>query len=258
MEIRVWWWESSPLVPVPTDVKEDVMKKKELLLVDDVKLFLQLGKTMVSREEFVVHTAMNGQEALDIARKSKPDVILLDLYMPGMDGDEVCMEIRSDPLTRHIPVIMVTTESDGDGRRRCFYAGCDDFMTKPVRADTLNQAVDRQLAAKERTYTRTDVILPCMLDSGRELKKTNLYTLSAGGAYVEVDPPPLPNSHHKLTFTLPEATERISVDALARWNRMLPGQRPTGSGFEFVEVGEENSEKLSTWVQDLLDNPMFG
>jgi len=234
------------------------MKKKELLLVDDVKLFLHLSKAMLNREDFVVNTAMNGQEALDIARKNKPDVILLDLYMPGMDGDEVCTEIRSDPLTRHIPVIMVTTESDGDGRRRCFYAGCDDFMTKPVRADILNRAVDRQLAVRERTYARTDVILPCMLDSGRGLKKTNIYTLSAGGAYVEVDPPPLPNSHHRLTFTLPEVTERISVDALARWNRMLPGQRPAGSGFEFVEVGEKNSERLSHWVKDLLDNPVFG
>jgi CheY-like chemotaxis protein len=234
------------------------MKKKELLLVDDVKLFLQLGKTMVSREDFVVHTAMNGDEALQLARKNRVDVILLDLYMPGMDGDEVCREIRSDPLTENIPVIMVTTESDGEGRRRCFYAGCDDFMTKPVRADILNRAVDRQLAERERTHQRTDVVLPCLLDNGRDPVSTRIFTLSAGGAYVEMDPPPLPDTHHMLTFTLPEATERISVEALARWNRMQPGQRPSGSGFEFVDMGEKNYDRLNTWVEDLVDNPMFG
>ena len=232
--------------------------KKKLLLVDDVKLFLQLGKTMVRRDEFVVQTAESGEEALEIARADKPDVILLDLYMPGMDGDEVCTEIRSDPAMKDIPIIMVTTESDGEGRRRCFYAGCDDFMTKPVRADILNQAVDRQLAVRERAHDRMDVILPCLLDDGRESQSTRIFTLSAGGAYVEMDPPPLPNSHHRLTFTLPEETDRISVEALAKWNRSMPNLRPAGSGFQFVDVGDESYERLTSWVSDLSDDPLFG
>lgn len=239
-------------------LKEEAMKKKELLLVDDVKLFLQLGKTMISREDYVVHTATNGADALDIVRKKSPDLILLDLYMPGMDGDEVCREIRSDPLTRDIPVIMVTTESDGEGRRRCFHAGCDDFMTKPVKANHLNRAVDRQLSVRERTHPRTDLILPCFLESGRDRLKTTIRTLSVGGAYVEMDPPPLPDSPHTLSFTLPETPEKISVGTLARWNRILPGERPAGSGFEFVEVGEESYERLNMWVQDMLENPVFG
>jgi len=240
------------------DLKEGMMNKKELLLVDDVKLFLHLSKAMLRREDFVVHTAMNGQMALEMARTNTPDMILLDLYMPGMDGDEVCREIRSDPLTKHIPVIMITTESDGEGRRRCMYAGCDDFMTKPVRADLLNRAVDRQLAERERNHTRTDVVLPCVLDSGNDLQKTNIYTLSAGGAYVEIDPPPLPDSHHTLTFTLPDVAEKISVDALARWNRLRIDERPMGSGFEFVELRDENYERLTHWVEDMIDDPVFG
>jgi CheY-like chemotaxis protein len=233
------------------------MNKKELLLVDDVKLFLHLEKSMLSREDYAVHTAMNGQEALDIVRKTKPDMILLDLYMPGMDGDEVCRQIRSDPATRHIPVIMITTGSDGEGRSRCMHAGCDDFLTKPVRADILNRAVEKHFATKERIYQRAEVFLPCFLDSGQESLNTSIYTISAGGAYAEMDPPPLPGSPHTLIFSLPGEAQKISVDALARWNRLMDEERPVGSGFEFVEVREENHDRLNHWVQDILDNPIF-
>lgn len=233
------------------------MKKKELLLVDDVKLFVHLSKAMLSREDFIVHTAMNGQDALDIARQRKPDAILLDLYMPGMDGDEVCREIRSDPATSHIPVIMITTESDGEGRRRCMYSGCDDFLTKPVRADILNKAVQKHLDVRERIHPRTGVLLPCILDSGQDLIKTNIHTISAGGAFVELDPPPLPDSSYRLVFSLLDEQENITVRALARWNRMMFRDRPIGSGFEFVDIDKENQERLNTWVEDTIDDPVF-
>ena len=233
------------------------MNKKELLIVDDVKLFLHLSKAMLSRENFVVHTAMNGEDALDVARKNKPDAILLDLYMPGMDGDEVCRKIRSDPGIRHIPVIMITTESDGEGRRRCMYSGCDDFITKPVRADILNKAVHKHLDVKERVHPRTPAMLPCILDCGKDLIKTTIHTISAGGAYVEMDIPPLPGSPHRLTFSLVGEEENISVRALARWNRLMHGERPVGSGFEFVDMGKDNFDRLNHWVENTLDNPMF-
>ncbi|MCJ7500766.1 response regulator [bacterium] len=238
-------------------LNEVLLKKKQLLLVDDVKLFLHLSKAMLSREDFIVHTAINGEEALDIARKYKPDAILLDLYMPGMNGDEVCRKIRSEPATSHIPVIMITTESDGEGRSRCMYSGCDDFLTKPVRADILNSAVQKHLAVKERIHPRTGVMLPCILKSDHEFLKSTIHTISAGGAYVEMDPPPLPGSAHTLTFSLVDEQENISVRALARWNRMMHGERPVGSGFEFVEIGEDSFERLNYWVENTLDNPLF-
>lgn len=238
-------------------VHERGMRKKELLLVDDVQLYLELNKIMLSRDDFVVHTAMSGEEALDKVRSNEPDAILLDLYMPGINGDEVCRQIRSDPATRHIPVIMVTTESDGEGRRRCMHSGCDDFITKPVRAEIISKAVQKQFTVTERHHPRTGVYLPCMLDNGHDLLKTNIHTLSAGGAYVEMDTPPIPGSAHRLVFSLPEKTKDISVTALARWNRLLHGKRPVGSGFEFVEISEEHLDQISQWVDFTLDNPVF-
>jgi len=223
--------------------------KKELLIVDDVKLFLQLTKTMFSREEYIIHTAASGRQAIEIAMEIKPDLILLDLCMPEIGGDEICRHIRSQPAVRDTPVIIVTSESGEEARRRCLYAGCDDFITKPVRLDTINRAVEKQLAGHKRNYPRKDLVLPCLLDNGQDQFLTNIRTLSVGGAYIEVDPPPLPGSDHLLRFFLPEDREKISVKALARWNRFMPYSRPAGSGFEFVGAGEENLERLNRWAR---------
>lgn len=236
---------------------KETVGKKELLIVDDVKLFVHLSKAMLSREDFKVHTATNGREALDIARRDKPDAILLDLYMPGMDGDEVCSLIRADPAICNIPVIMITTESDGDGRRRCMYSGCDDFLTKPVRADILNKVVQKHLGVRERAHLRATALLPCILDNGDDLIKTNIHTISAGGAFVEMDPPPLPDSPHRLTFSLMDERDNITVRAMAKWNRLMFHDRPVGSGFEFVDLNDENQERLKSWVEHTLDDPVF-
>ncbi|MGD8353229.1 MAG: response regulator [Pseudomonadota bacterium] len=236
---------------------EELMNKKELLLVDDVKLFLHLSRSILCREDFIVHTATNGPDAIDVAKRFRPDAILLDLYMPGMNGDEVCRLLRMDPGTRDIPVIMLTTEADADGRSRSMYSGCDDFITKPVRAGTLNRIVSKHISERKRTHPRLGVFIPCVLDSGDELIKTNIYTLSAGGAYVEIDPPPLPDSSHKLTFSLKDEHDNITVKALARWNRLSRDRRPVGSGFEFVDMSQEESEQLTHWVESKMDDPVF-
>jgi CheY-like chemotaxis protein len=235
----------------------DEPRKKKLLIVDDVQLFLELNKIMLSRDDYIVKTATNGEEALAMVQEREPDAILLDLYMPGMDGDEVCRQIRSNPDTNHIPIIMITTESDGEGRRRCMLSGCDDFITKPVRAETISKAVRKQFAASKRRHPRMGVYLPCMLDSGYDLLKTNIHTISAGGVYVEMDTPPIPGSAHRLVFSLPENTKDIAVSALARWNRIQHGKRPVGSGFEFMEMSEAHFNQVRKWVDDTLDNPVF-
>jgi len=232
-------------------------KKKELLIVDDVKLFLQLTKTLFSREEYIIHTAVNGQQAIEIANEKVPDLVLLDLVMPGIEGDEVCRVIRSDPATKHIPVLMVSSRSDEESRRRCLYAGCDDFITKPVRLESLNQAVEKQLSAFKRNFPRINVMLPCLLDNGLDQLFTSIHTLSAGGAFVEADPPPLPGSDNQLTFFLPEDQESVTLRALARWNRFIQGNRPVGSGFEFVDADEESFSRLDKWAKEISRKQVY-
>lgn len=108
-----------------------------ILIVDDVAANLRLLEARLAAEYYEVATAQDGHDALHQARGWQPDLILLDVMMPGLDGFETCRELKRDAGTRHIPVVMVTSLDQNDERVRGLEAGADDFLTKPVDFTTL-------------------------------------------------------------------------------------------------------------------------
>src|SRR3546814_14848799 len=102
-----------------------------VLVVDDVPPNVKLLEAKLTREYFDVITASDGYQALDRARSEAPDLILLDVMMPGMDGFEVCRRLKADAMTMHIPVVMVTALSDTTARVRGLESGAGAFLTKP-------------------------------------------------------------------------------------------------------------------------------
>ena len=117
-----------------------------VLVVDDIVANVKLLDARLSAEYFDVLTAMNGRDALAVCERSECDVVLLDVMMPGMDGFEVCRQLKSNPTTHHIPVIMVTALDQPSDRVRGLEAGADDFLTKPVS--------DVALVARVRSLAR--------------------------------------------------------------------------------------------------------
>ena len=103
-----------------------------VLVVDDIKANVKLLEARLTVEYFETLTASNGQDALHICASEAPDVVLLDVMMPGMDGFEVCRRLKTNPKTQHIPVIMVTALDQPSDKVQGLEAGADDFLTKPV------------------------------------------------------------------------------------------------------------------------------
>ena len=103
-----------------------------VLVVDDVEPNVRLLEAKLTLEYYDVVTAGDGVTALARAAADQPDIVLLDVMMPGMDGFETCRRLKADPATRHIPVVLVTALDGREDRIRGLEAGADDFVTKPI------------------------------------------------------------------------------------------------------------------------------
>ena len=146
-----------------------------ILVVDDIPANVKLLEVKLSAEYFDVITAPDGPTALELARSEAPDLILSDVMMPGMDGFELCERLKADPVTSHIPLVMVTALSDVADRVRGLEAGADDFLTKPVN--------DIALFARVRSLAR----LKLMMDElrVRQAASGSGEVLSEGGLETE-------------------------------------------------------------------------
>ena len=103
-----------------------------ILIVDDTPLNVKLLTAKLAHEYYTISTAENGVKALEKVVQEKPDLILLDVMMPEMDGFETCRRLKADPATAHIPVVMITALSDVTDRVKGLTAGADDFLGKPI------------------------------------------------------------------------------------------------------------------------------
>ena len=226
------------------------MKRKTRLLVDDAELFLVMEKSFLSRKELDLHSATSGIEALEIAHTAKPDLILLDLHMPGMDGDEVCTKLKADPDTEHIPVIIVTSERNPETLKRCINAGCDRIIYKPFTRQSLIGAVQEVLVLIQRRYPRTEVSLGCTVGVGSLKLETTMHVLSKGGAFIEMGIPPDSGSEIEVSFALPESNYTISTSAMVRWAASVRRGGPLGMGVEFLTIEEAERELIQAYIDE--------
>jgi len=121
---------------------------RKVLLVDDEDSLRKVVKDLLERDGYVVTEARDGVQALDQVDRVGPDIIVLDLNMPGLDGYGVLSHLRSRPATADIPVIVLTAKSDEDNEVRVFELGADDFLTKPFRARALSARLEAVLGRR--------------------------------------------------------------------------------------------------------------
>jgi uncharacterized protein (TIGR02266 family) len=187
----------------------------KVLLVDDVRLFIDFERSFFERAGCTILTAPSGEEALRIAREEKPHIVLLDYEMPGMMGDEVCRRLKEDELTRHMPILIVTSHRTPHIRERCLKSGCTDFLTKPVSGRELLDKVVRILEIPYRVHLRTQVSMEVKMGVAGEGSRLIGYSedVSEGGMLVETLEPLESGTSVKIAFTLPGQDDAFAGEA---------------------------------------------
>jgi putative two-component system response regulator len=175
-----------------------VTDKPVVLAVDDTPANLDILGTIL-RDDYKVKVARDGSKALDLAkREPKPDVILLDIMMPGLSGYEVCEQLKADPETSSIPVIFITAKTEIEDEQRGLALGAVDYITKPFHPDIVRARLSRHLASHQATRN--------LIDEIRDLRDNKLRS------FAKID-------ESKLTALLREGEgHELEFKSTLRWN----------------------------------------
>ena len=120
-----------------------------ILLVEDNEMNRDMLSRRLERRGFTVVVALDGESAIDVARTSRPDLILMDMSLPVMDGWEATRRIKAEPELQHIPIIALTAHAMAQDRDNAMRAGCDDYDTKPIELPRLLAKMDALLPVSE-------------------------------------------------------------------------------------------------------------
>jgi len=221
--------------------------RRTILIVDDVPMFRELGSVFLARSGRVL-TADGGEAALELARRQRPDLVLADLGMPGMDGAELCRAIKADPLLAGTPVIVMIGSDAPADRGRAARAGADDLLRKPLSRVALVETVNRFLAYETvRGLPRVELAQPTCLRVREATSWGVMRNLSRGGAFVETEVEIEPATELELQFELPEIEAEIAPSAEVVWQRPSNGL-PAGLGLRFLDV----DGRVARWLDEYI------
>jgi len=216
------------------------MFKAKILLVDDVKVFLDIQKEYLRPSPVRILTAKNGAEALETARYEKPDLVVMDVQLPEMDGLECCAAIKGDPLLSATPVILLSSNGNPELVEACLQAGCTRFLQKPVLARTFLDEAHAILPMIERRRPRVLCRVPVTVEADGLVVEATSCDVSMNGMYVATGRKVASGSEAVVSFRLPTSSEAMTViRGQVAWAYPPEQQvlaRPAGFGVEFREI----------------------
>lgn len=222
--------------------------RRKILVVDDAELFRDLESLFLARSGHVI-TACDGPSGLALARTERPAVAVVDLHMPGLEGDSLCQAIKSDPDLGDIPVVLVTSGRDPDDHERAVRAGADDVVTKPLNRISLIQVVNRLMRPPElRGLTRVSIDEQIRIRCTSEDAWGTALNLSRGGIYVSAARRMPPDTEVELEFSLPESVSALSSTARVVWTHSEPAGSPDGMGMRFLGLDRSSAERIEEFV----------
>ena len=232
-------------------------QKKTLLIVDDVELFIQLHVSYLGSKRYNIHTAASGDEGIEKARSLKPDLILLDLLMLDMNGDQACRILKRDPETSSIPIVLVSSGTREKSKSIISSSGCDGLIFKPVRRDLLLSVVENLLKTNARVFERADTSIPCTVWMDQKEHNGTIHSLSGTGAFIEFAHPVIRGDMLELEFNLPPLNTTVKVRAGAViWCGSLGENGPKGAGIQFLTISGKSQQDIDEFVRTEIHTEM--
>jgi len=222
-------------------------EKKTILMADDADIVVNLGRALFHREGCEVITAMDGRAALRLCQERSPDLALLDLRMPGLGGDEVLAELKADPATADIPVVIISGNSRPEEETRCRAAGAADYLTKPLRLEDLLRRTSELLRIPIRRHVRVPIRLAIAAAGDRDgALEGETRDVSEGGLFLATSTPLKVGDELGLCFRLPYQTRDLEVTG--RVMREVPAAPSRGFGIAFVDPSPEVVDAISRFI----------
>jgi len=233
-----------------------VNTERKILIADDAAMFRELGSLFLARSGRVI-TANNGYEGLMLARREHPNVVVADLDMPCMAGDELCSRIKADPDLAKTPVILVTPGGLAEDRSRAVRAGADDVIAKPINRIALIQAVNRMLRGQPlRGLARVALEAEVQIMHGQQALRATARNVSRGGIFVESDRAMPPTTEVALQFRLPEAKHPLAPTAQVIWHRPPTNGFAHGMGLQFLALDSTAAEEIDSFIYERAALPL--
>lgn len=214
------------------------MSQKNILIVDDEEDILELVEYNLEHEGYHTKTAVSGEEALKLARDEHPDLIVLDLMLPGINGLDVCKLLKSDEDTRNIPILMLTAKSEETDIVKGLELGADDYVTKPFSPKVLVARVAsvlRRATQPQKTKEETINIKDISIDPGKRQVLLNGKPVDL--TYTEFEILHFLTLHPGWVFTRNEIVEQVRGDNYPVTDRSVDVQI-VGLRKKLGEVGE--------------------
>lgn len=214
----------------------------KILLVDDMRRFLDLERSFLRRAECRILTAFTGLEAIKVAKLEMPDIIMLDVEMPEMNGIEACRILKNDPQTKHIPIVIYTSLDNVEDK--ALQVGADGFHRKPMDEEKFLKVIQGFVPLKVRKHARIPLDRPVVIRDNETEHKGIIQDISQTGLFFQSDFQPVVGSLLELLFSLPLGDEEKRVSTLAYSVR----QGPEGTGCAFYDL----STGAELYIQDFI------
>ncbi len=229
----------------------------KVLLVDDVKFFLDLGKSYLYRTDCEVFTASNGKEAIDVAKKFLPNVIFLDYEMPLMNGLEFLQAKKDIAEIKDIPVVIVSSFIDKSLEDILIQNGAKDIIKKPFTELTFVNLANKYLNLDKRKKRRIIIDVPAFYGFEDDMEKGVILDLSEGGLFLAADRLLKEGAYLELKFLLPNTNASLKLWCRVVWINKEGSKKkesyPVGMGLEFVGPSKDIIETLRNFIERQTD-----